>query len=159
MRPHRSTVRALRPAAALACVIGHVVELSPAGQALVDYPVNDAGPLPARSVLSTSEPPAPGTPVLLAFEGGDPSRPIILGLPRDGVYVAPPAAPVALETRQDLTLRTESLVLDARRRIVLRCGQGSITVEADGTVIVRGTRVVSRASGTNKIKGAAVKIN
>lgn len=158
MRARRSTVRALRPAGVAPCVVGHVVELSASGEATVDYPGNEAGPLRARSVLATPEV-AAGAAVLLVFEAGNPTLPIILGVPRDGRPAGPPAPPVSLETRQDVTVHTESLVLDARRQIVLRCGQGSITVRADGTVIVRGTRLLSRSSGTNKIKGAAVQIN
>ncbi|MCC6418741.1 MAG: hypothetical protein IT429_10940, partial [Gemmataceae bacterium] len=48
---------------------------------------------------------------------------------------------------------------DAKEEIVLRCGKSSITLRKDGKVVVLGAEVVSRASGTNKIKGAAVRIN
>lgn len=47
----------------------------------------------------------------------------------------------------------------ADSKLVLRCGEGSLTIGPDGTVIVKGARVLSRAKGVNKIKGGAVQIN
>lgn len=49
--------------------------------------------------------------------------------------------------------------LNASERIELRCGQSSLTMNKEGTVIVKGAKVVSRSSGVNKIKGATVQIN
>jgi hypothetical protein len=43
--------------------------------------------------------------------------------------------------------------------VVLRCGDASITLTQAGKVIIRGNYIVSRSSGYNKIKGAAVDIN
>jgi len=51
------------------------------------------------------------------------------------------------------------LVLSAEREIVLKCGNASITLTRAGKVLINGTYVVSRSSGYNKIKGAAVDIN
>ena len=48
---------------------------------------------------------------------------------------------------------------EGREEVVLRCGEASITLRADGQVIVKGTRVMSRASEANKIRGATVQIN
>lgn len=49
--------------------------------------------------------------------------------------------------------------LRARQRLELSCGRASLIMNADGTVVLKGTTVVSRASGVNKIRGAAVRIN
>ena len=43
--------------------------------------------------------------------------------------------------------------------LLLKCGKGSISIKEDGTIIVKGSRLLSRSSGINKIKGAAVQIN
>jgi hypothetical protein len=50
-------------------------------------------------------------------------------------------------------------VIEGRDEVVLRCGQGSITLRADGKIVIKGTQLVSRASDTNKIRGASVQIN
>jgi hypothetical protein len=49
--------------------------------------------------------------------------------------------------------------IEGLKEIVLRCGKASITLRSDGRVIIRGTYVETRASGTNRIKGGAVHIN
>ena len=82
---------------------------------------------------------------------GAADRPVVLGLlaphgaqSRAGVRIAPDGA---------------SLVLEAEREIQLCCGKASVTLRADGKVIVRGSDLLSRASGANRIKGATVRLN
>lgn len=53
----------------------------------------------------------------------------------------------------------ERLVLEARREVVLRCGAASISMTADGRVTIRGTQVLSRSDGPNRIQGASVQLN
>jgi hypothetical protein len=53
----------------------------------------------------------------------------------------------------------DTLVLQAKRDLTLKCGDGSITICADGKIIIKGTDLVSRAKRTNRIKGGSVAIN
>jgi hypothetical protein len=53
----------------------------------------------------------------------------------------------------------ERLELVAEKEIVLRVGDASITLTRAGKIILRGTYVLSRSSGVNKIKGGSVQIN
>ena len=50
-------------------------------------------------------------------------------------------------------------MLRAEREIVLECGDASITLTRAGKVLIRGHYILSRASGYNRIKGAAIDIN
>jgi hypothetical protein len=50
-------------------------------------------------------------------------------------------------------------VISAEREIVLKCGDSSITLTRAGKVIIKGNYILSRSSGYNKVKGAAVDIN
>ena len=43
--------------------------------------------------------------------------------------------------------------------IVLECGKASITLRRNGKVVIRGAYVETCSEGTNRIKGAAVRIN
>ena len=95
-----------------------------------------------------------GHPVLLVLENGDPALPIIVGLVED---VLPNAAVVPADDSFEINGRRVSF--EGREEVVLRCGEASITLRADGQVIVKGTRVMSRASEANKIRGATVQIN
>jgi len=53
----------------------------------------------------------------------------------------------------------DELVMEARKNLVLRCGAGSITLRADGKVLIRGKDLVARARRTHRIKGGSVAIN
>lgn len=154
-----SAARARRSGVALqsGCAFGNIVGRSENGEPLVDYPGHVGEPMTARSIASTSGL-ADGAEVVLAFENGDGRRPIIVGVP------VPAQAPgsaqeVPLRTGQQLILEADAFRFEAQREIVLRCGKGSITVRRDGTVVIRGTNLLSRSSGPNRVKGATVKLN
>jgi hypothetical protein len=49
--------------------------------------------------------------------------------------------------------------ISAVDEISLCCGKAQITLRKDGKLILRGTDVVSRSSGPNRLRGATVKIN
>ena len=93
--------------------------------------------------------------VALVFEHGDARRPIILGVLQDEPAAAPDAPSQPVSIRAD----DERFVVSAEREIVLQCGEASITLTRAGKVLIKGTYVISRSSGYNKIKGAAVDIN
>lgn len=58
----------------------------------------------------------------------------------------------------DKTVRDE-LTLTATKQITIRCGASSITLTAEGKIILRGKYIVSRSSGVQRIKGGSVQIN
>ncbi|WP_374644630.1 hypothetical protein [Tabrizicola sp.] len=72
-------------------------------------------------------------------------QPLILGL----------VQPLRAEVEAD----GEKLVIEAGREMVLRCGKASITMTADGRVTIRGTQVLSRSEGPNRVQGASVQLN
>ena len=144
--------------------IGRLVGTTAAGEPLVDYPGNRGGPLLARALESADagRPLAERTAaeVLLMFEGGNPLRPVVVGVLQAPGAEPPLAAGVlGRDNRDTVTVDGRVLELNGRERIVLTCGKSSITLFADGQVIVKGTRLLSRASESNKIKGATVALN
>src|SRR6185503_13655819 len=131
-------------------VIGTLLELDVIGSPRVDYPGNGGGPLLARTACSLDSGKV-GREVALLFEGGDPAKPILLGvLQRPGK-----PEPKALQVQVD----GETLVLTGKKEIVLRCGKASLTLTSAGKVLLRGAYVSSRSSGVNRIKGGSVQIN
>jgi hypothetical protein len=90
-----------------------------------------------------------GVRLVIAYENGDPTRPIVMGRVRER------AAPATLSARLD----GDRVVLSATREIELRCGDASIVLTSAGKVLIRGSYVLSRSRGANKIKGAFVDIN
>jgi hypothetical protein len=122
-----------------AITVGKIASIDGQGRVLVS--LGEGRIVPAR--LSTTvrraealEAAASGTPALLLLEDGVEAPPILVGLVRDRLEYP-----------------------DAHQALTLRCGESSITLRRDGKVIIKGEEIVSRARGTNKVKGAIVKIN
>lgn len=140
-----------------ASTVGRIVAVSSDGAPSVDFDGNSHGPIRAL-VLTSAVPIALGDEVLLAFANGDAMQPIVVGpvanrLPTAMLEVHAPDRPL------EVSVDRERVVLQARSEIVLRCGKSSITMLADGKIVIKGTELISRSSGANKIKGALVNIN
>jgi hypothetical protein len=105
-----------------------------AGEPLVDFPANESR-----------------DPV-------DPARPIIVGV-RQSPLTQHPAQDLKVQQPLVLEVDGERLVYTAQKEIVLRCGKASIQLLSDGSVRIRGTNVLTRASATNRIRGGNVQIN
>lgn len=145
-------------------VAGRIVGVE-AGRWLVDYPGNPHGPLPARTTLQPDagalrRAALGGAEALLVFEGEHSHAPVVVGL------LAPPVEPPGADSvagsgvlEAEAVVDGERVVCTARHELVLRCGRASIHLLSDGTVRIRGTNVLSRASATNRIRGADVQIN
>ena len=89
--------------------------------------------------------------VALSFLQGNPHQPLILGF----IQNPRPLKRQPLEAGVD----GRRVLLEAEKEIVLKCGKASITLTSEGRIILKGTNLLSRSSGANKIKGAYVSIN
>lgn len=119
----------------------------------------DSDPLPALSTVKVSDSDI-GRQVVLAFRDGDLSQPVILGLLCHGEQeTGANASSIASLSGQQIVVDGETMRVDAKQRIELRCGKASIILTADGNVMIRGAYVLTRASGTNRIRGGNVQIN
>jgi hypothetical protein len=126
--------------------IGTVQSVDAAGGPCVQW--SDGEPTPARVVwmsASVDWTHCVGLRVILGFVDGDEEHPVVLGLLD---------APRVASAREPEVLRIAS-----GRELVIECGEARIALRADGRVEVRGTHLVSRSSGPNKVKGATVHIN
>lgn len=85
--------------------------------------------------------------VMLVFLEGRADSPVVLGL------AEPPSTPVEVE------VDGERHVIEAREELLLRCGQASILLRADGTIQIRGRDVTSWARRRLRIRGGSVSIN
>jgi hypothetical protein len=93
-----------------------------------------------------------GARVLATFLNGDETQPIVLGL-----LEPPPAADYGAEPR--VGKAPDTLRIAAGRELVIECGEAKISLRKDGRIEIRGTHLISRSSGPNKIKGGSVFIN
>lgn len=140
----------------------------------VDFPGNGAGPVEARTTLALSAASlehavATSQGVLLVFENADPALPIVVGLiqvpdisPLQALLATPRAAATSSEpshARREARLDGDRVVLEAKREIVLKCGEATLTLRRDGKILIRGAYVETYSKGVNRIKGGSVKIN
>ena len=140
-------------------VVGIFLGFGELDSIFVTHPLRRTGiPQSARSIvpLSLSD---IGREVVLNFERGDLARPLIVGrlwkppqAEEAPQIVAKPAEPIA-EPGGD------ELILTAGKRIVLRCGEASLTLTEEGKVLIQGAYVSSKSTGAHRIKGASVQIN
>ena len=102
-----------------------------------------------------------GRQVLLAFDAGDESRPIIVGFVRDSLFPESTREEVRLDLGADRDVRIDGrrIAFEAQEEVVLRCGKSTIWMRRDGKVVVRGSDVLTRSSGSNRVKGASIQLN
>jgi hypothetical protein len=143
-------------AAPAGAVVGELVALADEGcTPLVVYPGQPGtAALRARSVVDLHGPHI-GRPVVLMFERGDATRPLVMGVVRQpGVWPLP-----ALPGQVEVDVDGERMLVTAKDQLVLRCGAASITLTRAGKVLIAGSYVLSRSSGLNQIDGASVHLN
>ena len=150
-------------------VIGMLSGFDCDSRPMVIFPGN-AGEMPvvARTMTDCAQKDI-GREVALLFENGEPGRPIVIGLIQNPVVnkkaQPKPEPQKALEIESDsrespyLELDGERIELKAANEISLRCGRASITLTKAGKILLRGTYLLNRSSGVNRIKGGSVQIN
>ena len=127
-------------------VAGVLASIEPSGVARVTF-AGCSGPVRAQSAAPLHNRDL-GARVALMFLDGSPDKPMIMGKLRD-----------SLHEDREAVVDGDRVLLEAEKEIVLRCGKASIILRRDGKVIIKGTHLVNRSSGSNKIKGASVQIN
>jgi hypothetical protein len=135
--------------------VGELVALADDGTSpLVRYAGQPgSAALRARSVLDLHAAHI-GRQLVLSFEGGDPLRPIVMGVLREAGD-RPLESPGQVQVDAD----GERMVVSAKQELVLRCGKASITLTQAGKVLIQGAFVSSRSTGVNRIKGGSVQLN
>ena len=135
--------------------VGELIAIGDGGRLpYVRYAGQPATALPARTTVDLYGAHV-GRQVLLAFEGGDPAKPIVVGMLREAADCPLPESPGQVAVDAD----GDRLVISAKEQLVLRCGTASITLTRAGKVLIQGDYVLSRSSGVNRINGGSVQLN
>jgi hypothetical protein len=162
-------------------IIGTLTGLDHQGKALVDFSGNiHDRPVSAVSTTSISLQHA-GRQVALLFVDNDPEKPIIMGIIHNPLQdildnfelnaaenelsdvddAEQEAAKGVLATSKvdDMILDGDRVVFEAKKEIVLKCGEASITLTKAGKILIKGKYLLNRSSGVNRIVGGSVQIN
>jgi hypothetical protein len=137
-------------------IIGELVGMTHDGRTpLICYPGQPGtAALSARSTIDLHGKHI-GKQVVLMFEANDHTKPIIMG-------VLQSSEGSSLEQRVDqveVEADGERMIVSAKEQLLLRCGKASITLTKAGKVLIKGSYVLSRSSGVNRIKGGSVQLN
>jgi hypothetical protein len=145
--------------------VGRVVGCA-RGEVRVDFEGNRRGPLACRvsaaiEEAAIEEAAREGQDALLLFEGGDPAHPVLVALLRSATPLidAVLAGPLPAARQKVARVDGRRVELEGREEVVLRCGKASLTLRADGRVVLRGVNVVTQADAVQKIRGGKVEIN
>ena len=130
-------------------VIGEVREIDSDGRIWIHLPSPWDALESAFSCLCSIKELTPGRRVAVMLQDENPSMAVVLG-----PVVADFNRPVDVPSKKPRTIN-----LEADEEVTLRCGKASIQLLKDGSLRIRGKEVLSRASGTNRIRGGNVQIN
>ncbi len=135
-------------------VIGALIAVDDMGIPLVIFPGNESSVgVPARATVTLTAEDI-GCEVALMFEKGDPAQPLIIGrIQNPQSRIKNIQAPVSAE------VDGERIEFSANQEIVLKCGKASITLTRAGKILIRGTYLLSRSSGANRIRGGSIQLN
>jgi len=149
-------------------VIGMLSGLNAQDSPLVIFPGNPGETPIVAKTMATCTPQDIGKEVALLFENGDPQKPLLVGLiqnPLDTAQRLQPSPQEQAEIETDeqdnpyLELDGERIEIKAKQQMTLKCGRASITLTKAGKILIRGTYLLNRSSGANRIKGGSVQIN
>ncbi|HET9386384.1 MAG TPA: DUF6484 domain-containing protein [Gemmatimonadales bacterium] len=151
-----SAIRSATSIPAHGAVIGTLIAVAEDGCAsFVAYtgqPTSDALSAKCTCALDRTH---VGRQVVLVFERGDATKPIVVGL----IAEIEGSARVEGLGRVEIEVDHERAVVTAKEQLVLRCGKASITLTKSGKVLIEGAYVSTRSLGVNRIKGGSVQIN
>jgi hypothetical protein len=142
--------------------LGRVVAVNDSQGVLVQYP-GCAGPTLARMAVAADRSRIQraidlGEVAVLAFDGGDAFRPLVLAL----LPQPPPPGALPTGTKPEVVkvdVDGRRVLIEGQDEIVFQCGKASVTLRRNGKVVIRGTHVETVSEGTNRIKGGQVRIN
>jgi Domain of unknown function (DUF6484) len=104
----------------------------------------------ARSVVPIG-PADAGAEVVVVFEKRSSQRPIVLGRLQE-----PPGETLG---RPVVVVDGYRVNICAEKEITLTCGSASLTLTRSGKIVLRGTDILSRSSGSNRMKGGSIQLN
>ena len=157
----RKSTRKLQPTPRATVCVGVLAGIDEGGLLSVTFGGNATHPVPARTTVPLYKKHL-GREVLLVFEDGNLSRPIITGvlqLPEEFRSQINSLTFHTGDNPREAQLEADRFVFSAGKELVLRCGKASITLTQEGKVLIKGAYLLNSSSGVNRIRGGSVQIN
>lgn len=143
---------------------GKIVKVDQEGAVFIDFKGNQQGPIRARVTAAAADRISRrkddcDLTVMIAFEESDIHRPVVIDVIHDRIEPSASVIAAGRSELDDVKIDGETVTFDAKKEIVLRCGKASIILTREGKVVIRGTYLLNRSSGTNRIKGSSIQLN
>jgi hypothetical protein len=122
---------------------GHVVSVQ---EQAITVSLGESGPIQVNFRMT------PYAPELHAVAVGDE---VVVGCDARGFFLIGGLMPLGAEASDP----PEHLLIEAKKSLTLRVGDGSITIREDGKILIKGKDLVSHAKRMNRIRGGSVAIN
>ncbi len=164
-------------------IIGVISALDSQGLPLVDFDGNPSSkPIKALSTVSINKNHL-SRQVALLFSNGNLEQPVIMGLihnpldemlenfeliPADTAENSPfpenrdktrNPAEVKRDNENRVYVDGERISIEGAEEVTFKCGKASITLTKSGKILIRGTYLLNRSSGVNRILGGSVQVN
>ena len=164
-------------------IIGVIVDIDSQGRPLVDFQNNPSTePINAMSTIALNKNHV-SRQVALLFSNGDIRQPVIMGLiqnplddllenfeliPADTAENSPfpddmdkvrKAAEIKRDEENTVYVDGERITIEGSEEVTFKCGKSSITLTRSGKILIRGTYLLNRSSGVNRIMGGSVQVN
>ena len=144
--------------------IAYITGTNKKGDVLVAIKEEDAKPARLVSGLDRNElikDEYVGREVLVVFPEGNTDIPVIIALMENPIdqLVSLEIEDDEKKQEKDFKIDGKHVTIEAENEIVMKCGKAIILLRNDGKIIIKGTHLLSRSSGPNRIKGASVGIN
>lgn len=144
-------------------VRAEIVALLPSGHIRVRYHGKECDALPVRS--ARIEPSDVGLSAVLLDDGTE-APPLLLSVVDAPIGSSLRDILLASEAKQEvprspiqISSDGETVIIEAKKDVIIRTGESQIRLSNDGRIISRANEIVSHARRTNKVRGAAVKLN
>lgn len=114
---------------------------------LVQHPKLDQVTIEVKRGISQISAEEVGCEFLVTCDRGEVTKPILLN------------KLTQLSISDERRLPNEKRIISAESELTLKCGKSSITLSENGKVVIRGSYILSRSSGANKIRGGSISLN
>lgn len=144
-------------------IIGTLVSINSNGMPQVSFDLAGTAVTALDAEATISIYPAHiGRQVAIMFMQADMKKPVVIGLVHNPLFAVIESEAEA--SNQNLAIEVdgeprESVSIEGKEEVVLRCGDASITLTKEGKILLRGKYLVSRSSGVNRILGGSVQVN